>query len=70
MYSEKVSDSDILKKFILNLIEEYEDKLSFTIGQKKEYMSDLSEIEALILGSKQKKKRIIICFHLIVRIII
>lgn len=57
MYSEKVSDSDILKKFILNLIEEYEDKLSFTIGQKKEYMSDLSEIEALILGLSKKKEK-------------
>lgn len=57
MYSEKESDSDILKKFILNLIEEYEDKLSFTIGQKKEYMSDLSEIEALILGLSKKKEK-------------
>jgi two-component system sensor histidine kinase DegS len=57
MYSEKVSDSDILKKFILNLIEEYEDKLSFNIGQKKEYMSDLSEIEALILGLSKKKEK-------------
>ena len=57
MYSEKVSDSDILNKFILNLIEEYEDKLSFTIGQKKEYMSDLSEIEALILGLSKKKEK-------------
>lgn len=57
MYSEKVSDSDILKKFILNLIEEYKDKLSFTIGQKKEYMSDLSEIEALILGLSKKKEK-------------
>lgn len=57
MYSEKVSDSDILKKFILNLIEEYEDKLSFTIVQKKEYMSDLSEIEALILGLSKKKEK-------------
>lgn len=58
MYSGKTSDSDILNKFLINLIEEYEDKLNFTVEQKKVFKSELSEKQALILSLNKNNENV------------